>query len=418
MKKQDQDHEGEAWREPGLTCTDGGFADLAEMMKAVSSYTFLLPEEYRKDQYEGPLYGYYIRESKTFNVVTEQAAGLLQDAGLIGEATQSEFKIAPEDLPEHSLQLKWRQGGPDINLKEMAHPPANVEYYSLQKDVFSRNQGILESRQMADRQAVIAGAGSGGFFTGLELVKAGIGSVIIADDDILAYQNICRHVCGIHDVGKYKVDCFRERAADINPCCRVYTFRDLLQHVDPAAFEEVLWKKSILLCCTDNRHAGYVCNRLADQYHLPMIDAGCGPRASTGEVFYYKPDAGMPCYTCAYGEDTGVDHSSQAVRRKYYATETELEKLHFQPGLFLDIELTGIFEAKLAIDLLMEGEEGYQPKLLPYIRQCTILLNYPADPEVNPYMRLFGEEARSRLPLTWKTGTVQKNQECSYCKAQ
>ena len=45
-----------------------------------------------------------------------------------------------------------------------------------------------------------------------------------------------------------------------------------------------------------------------------MIDAGCGPRASTGEVFWYKPNSGMACYTCAYGEDKGVDYTNQAAQ--------------------------------------------------------------------------------------------------------
>ena len=269
---------------------------------------------------------------------------------------------------------------------------------------------------MESKQAIISGTGSGGFKVGLELVRAGIGSLIVADNDILAYHNVCRHECGIHDVGRYKVECFKERAADINPNCKVYIFRDLIQHVDPAELEKLIWKDSIILCCADNRHCGYVCNELADKYGIPMIDAGCGPRASTGEVFWYKPDSGMACYTCAYGEDKGVDYSNQAVRRRFYATETELEKIHFQPGMYLDIQLTAIFEAKLAIDLLMENEESYVPKLLPYINQCTVLLNYPVDQEVNPYMHLFGMD-EERKPFTWKTGPAQKNESCSYCGA-
>lgn len=314
--------------------------------------------------------------------------------------------------------MEWTDNEPRVTVQNDPAAEVSVDYYCFQKEVFSRNTGILEYSQMTDKQAVIPGMGSGGFFLGLELVKAGIGSLVVADNDIFAYHNICRHVCGIHDVGRYKVDIFKERAADINPNCKVYTFCDLLQHVDPKALEEVLWKKSIILCCTDNRHAGYFCNEMADKYHIPMIDAGCGVRASTGEVFYYKPDSGMACYTCAYGEDTGVDHSNQNVRRRFYATEAELEKLHFQPGMSLDIELTVIFQAKLAIDLLMEGESGYEPKLLPYINQCTILLNYPVDKNINPYMQLFESGNQKIRPMIWKSGLAEKNPKCSYCRAK
>lgn len=290
----------------------------------------------------------------------------------------------------------------------------DIEYYSEIKDIFSRNKGIVAMDTIRKKQAVIAGMGSGGFKIGIELVRAGIGSLIVADDDIVSYHNVCRHECGIHDVGRYKVDCFKEKAADINPNCVVYTYRELIQHVDPELLKENIWKDSVIISCADNRHCGYICNKISDTYNIPMIDAGCGPRASTGEVFYYKPDSGMACYTCTYGEDKGIDYSNQAVRRQFYATEKELEKVNFQPGMYLDIELVAIFTAKLAIDLLMETDEGYEMKILPYISQCTILLNYPIDKDVNPYMQIFGEEP-SIKPLIWKSVSAKKNPKCDYC---
>lgn len=390
--------------------------DFESICESLRPYTVLLPEEYRTNKYEGLLHGYYMKETKTFNVVPENLVNIRTDTKVIGEAYRSISGQLNEAKEGSFVQMVWTDEEPVITVIEDEDAEVIIDYYTLQKDVFSRNTGILEAAQMADKQAVISGVGSGGFFVGLELVKAGIGSVIVADDDVFAYHNICRHVCGIHDVGRPKVDIFKERAADINPYCKVYTFRDLIQHVDPKVLDEIIWEKSIVLCCTDNRHAGYICNELADKYHIPMVDAGCGARASTGEVFYYKPDSGMACYTCAYGEDIGVDHSNQNVRRKFYATEAELEKLHFQPGMSLDIELTAIFETKLAIDLLMEGEDGYVLKLLPYINQVTILVNYPVGKDVNPYMQLFENGGQEVRPMTWKSGFAEKNLHCSYCK--
>lgn len=389
-------------------CEDEQEQDFEAVCNALRPYTVLMPEEFRDGQYEGPLRGYYISQTKTFNVVPESLADARGDTQVLGQAVKT---LSAQPASDGQLLVVWKEEAPEVTVSGDGEAEVIVDFYALRKEVFSRNQGILAYTQMADKQAVIAGVGSGGFFMGLELVKAGIGSVIVADDDCLSYHNVCRHVCGIHDVGKYKVDLFREYAADINPDCKVYAFRDLLQHIDPGALEAVLWKKSVILGCADNRHAGYVCNELADRYGIPMVDAGCGVRASSGEVFYYKPGAGMACYTCAYGEDQGVDHANQNVRRRFYATETELEKLHFQPGMSMDIELTAIFATKLAIDLLMEGEPDYEAKLLPYINQCTILLNYPVSRDVNPYMQLF----EKKLPMTWKSGRAQRNPQCTHC---
>ena len=399
--------------------SEEAFMDFEKMQEALRPYTVLIPEEYRKQRYEGELWGYYHPETKTYNIVQDELYDARTDAKALGMAVRKEHREREDgDISgQFALSIVWNEEQAEISVRDNSGAEINIDYYSTHQDVFSRNQGIVEQDKMAAKQAIISGTGSGGFKVGLELVRAGIGSLIVADNDILAYHNVCRHECGIHDVGRYKVDCFKERAADINPNCRVYTFRDLIQHVNPAELEKLIWKDSIILCCADNRHCGYVCNELADKYGIPMIDAGCGPRASTGEVFWYKPNSGMACYTCAYGEDKGVDYTNQVVRRRFYATETELEKLHFQPGMYLDIQLTAIFEAKLAIDLLMENEKGYEAKLLPYINQCTVLLNYPMDQDVNPYMHLFGTEAERR-PFTWKSGPAQKNGSCSYCGAE
>ena len=392
--------------------TDEEQKDFEALMEERKPYIVLLPEEYRNKRYEGELKGYFIEETKTFHVVSDEFAAVRKDCYVIGEAHRQERNKEP--VKEGYVVVSWNEG--EVLAKTGSRDATvNIEFYALKKDVFSRNQGILECDQMSDKQAVILGVGSGGSFVALELARAGIGSLILVDDDRFGYQNICRHQCGIHDVGKYKVDALAERIADINPFCKVYVFRNMVQYVDPKAFEKVLWDKSILLCCTDNRHSGYMCNELADKYHIPMIDAGCGPRASTGEIFYYKPDCNMPCYTCTYGEDQGVDYSNQAVRRAFYATEAELEKMHFQPGMSLDIGQTAIFEARLAIDLLMEDEQGYEPRILPYINQCTVLLNYFVDKEVNPYMQIFEDKNAGKRPLIWKTGAAQKNRECSYC---
>lgn len=390
------------------------FLDFEKLQETLKPYRVLIPEEYRKQHYVGELTGYYHPETKTYNIIPQELYCVRMDATVLGVASSEERIRTASICNCGPLSIVWNDDQAEISIRDNENAEINIDYYSCKQDIFSRNEGIVEKDKMAEKQAIISGAGSGGFKVGLELVRAGIGSLIVADNDIIAYHNVCRHECGIHDVGKYKVDCFKERAADINPNCKIYTFRDLIQHVDPAELDKVIRRDSIILCCADNRHCGYVCNELADKYDIPMIDAGCGPRASTGEIFYYKPNSGMACYTCAYGEDKGVDYSNQAVRRRFYATESELEKLHFQPGMYLDIQLTAIFETKLAIDLLMENEEDYEPKLLPYINQCTVLLNYPVNQDINPYMHLFGQEG-NRKPLTWKSGPAQKNEFCEYC---
>jgi tRNA A37 threonylcarbamoyladenosine dehydratase len=91
------------------------------------------------------------------------------------------------------------------------------EPYSLKLDIFSRNTGILESDIMLKTGAMLIGCGSVGSLVALELAKAGVGRFLLIDNDILGYHNICRHQCGIYDVGKYKTEAVKERILQINP---------------------------------------------------------------------------------------------------------------------------------------------------------------------------------------------------------
>ena len=391
-------------------------------------YTVYIPKEYIDHKFIGNLYGIYIEETKTFNVLPSILRERYKDEipGLryIGTVYHKDCVISQDfvtkDLCKDAFTPFLFCIWDDNNLK--IHVTCNVFFvnfesstynqscndvtlktYSLRSEIFSRNQGILEESQMQNKQALIGGLGSGGAIVAIELAKTGIGSIILCDDDTLDYGNICRHICGIKDIGRYKVDAVAERIYDINPFCEVYKFRDTVQNINPERLKDVLWENSIILCCSDNRHAAYICNSIADEYKIPMVDAGCGPRASTGEIFYYKPD--MPSYECAYGEDRGLDHSNKEIRRRFYTTESELEKMNFQPGMHLDIQQTAIFQTKVAIDLLMEDEEGYEPKILPYIKQLTVLFNFKVDSEVNEYMKLFPQNSK---PIQWKSFDVKK----------
>ena len=186
--------------------------DFEKMQEALRPYTVLIPEEYRKQHYEGELWGYYHPETKTYNIVQDELYDARTDAKALGMAVRKEHtgREADDISGQFALSIVWNEEQAEIFVRDNSGAEINIDYYSTYQDVFSRNQGIVEQDRMAAKQAIISGTGSGGFKVGLELVRAGIGSLIVADNDILAYHNVCRHDCGILDVGRYKVDCFQE----------------------------------------------------------------------------------------------------------------------------------------------------------------------------------------------------------------
>lgn len=370
-------------------------------------YTVYAPEALKSGHYVGKLYGCFIQKTRSYNIIPDTLRESSKEVICLGYITEGNQETGEDrkDGREY-LKGKWESGELKFSVEETEI--THVEYYSLKKNILSRNQGVLESDVMKKMHVILAGVGSGGSEIGLALVRSGVGEVTLCDDDIFEYPNICRHQCGILDVGKYKVDAVGDRMLQINPDLVLHKFTEQIQKIYSGNLEKLITQNTIILCCTDNRHAGYVCNTIAKKFEIPMVAAGCGARASSGEVFYWKP--GLACYACAFGEDKGVDYSGQAFRRNYYIDEAELEKADFQPGLAVDISLVSLFVTKLTIDLLMEKEKGYVPRLLGNLKQYTMIFNYLVDEEINPFMQYFDR------PMSWKTGRVERSENCPLCK--
>lgn len=88
-------------------------------------------------------------------------------------------------------------------------------------DEFSRTE-LLIGRQALDRlkQSCVAvfGIGGVGSYTVEGLVRAGVGSLILVDDDRICLTNINRQLHATRKtIGKFKAEVMRDRAIEINP---------------------------------------------------------------------------------------------------------------------------------------------------------------------------------------------------------
>ncbi len=268
-----------------------------------------------------------------------------------------------ERLPNGSLRF--------VRMSSMAE--VRTEHYSLQLDVFSRNTGILESGIMLDKGAILIGCGSVGSLIAVELAKAGVGRFLLVDNDIFAYHNICRHQCGIYDVGRRKADALAERILQINPHASIIRQHCLIQDVDSSLLADFCSRDAIFVGGADN-YAGnlYACER-AKQFKLPFIAIGCWERACAGNIFYYlSPD--MADYG-EYLEAIGYEGEEVTQNRQFYTTEEDLAKVSFEPGISADINFVTIVGVKLILDILNRNHEGHRARLLPHLSQFTLVCN-------------------------------------------
>lgn len=314
------------------------------------------------------LWGYYHEESNYYNIIfTDRPAQYLggQTPILLGHFYEEKLENADEDLI-----FGWKDKEQNVYFKTQKGQLCELEGYSLKIDVFSRNTGILESDIMLKKGAVIIGCGSVGSLVALELARAGVGKFFLIDMDILSYHNICRHQCGILDVGKYKTTALRERILQINPQAEIHSSHKRIQDVPLAEIEPFCTPDSIMVGCADNREGDYyAAQMLAKPNGMPFISIGCWERAFAGEIFYCMPE-GMPDY-----EDFMATMSDTSGRVEANTHIYMGEVGSFEPGISADINFVTTVGVKMILDLLNRNNENYTQRLIDSLTQYTLICN-------------------------------------------
>lgn len=340
---------------------------MMELTKLQRKPSVYFPTEIENVHYVGDLYGLYIENTNTYNVVSLGEDPRYPTIVKIGAINEQR----PESLPKGMVTGYYENG--TVEFVAPDGKTCKKEPYSLKMDLFSRNVGILESDVMLKTGAILVGCGSVGSLVALELAKAGVGRFLLIDNDILGYHNLCRHQCGLLDVGRYKTEAVRDRILQINPSANVVVQNCIIQEVPLRVFNDFCDTDTIVIGGADNRQGDLYANQIAKEVGMPLMSIGCWERAFAGEIFYCLPE-GMPDYSdfmYALGDVSGRVNQN----RKFYTNEEELEKASFEPGISVDIDFVTVIATKLAIDILNRNNQNYTKRLLGHLSQYTLVCN-------------------------------------------
>lgn len=313
------------------------------------------------------LWGYYIEESNFYNIVGINS--VTTNMGGVAPSVIGKFYAEKPTVPTEDQLIGYYDDN-TITFVDKSGTSCDLEPVQLKMDIFSRNTGILESDIMLKKGAIILGCGSVGSLVALELARAGVGRFFLIDMDILGYHNICRHQCGVQDVGKYKTTAIKERILQINPTAQVFTEHKRIQDVPFDVITPFCNSDTIIVGCADNREGDlYADTMLAKPYKMPFISIGCWERAFAGEIFYCLPE-GMPAYSdfmAALGESSGRVNANTHLYMGEVGT--------FEPGISVDINFVTTIAVKMALDLLNRDNEQYTQRLIHNLSQYTLVCN-------------------------------------------
>ena len=109
----------------------------------------------------------------------------------------------------------------------MAFTNEQLERYS--RHIILKEIGVKGQKKLLNAKVLIIGAGGLGAPAALYLAAAGVGTIGIADADVVDLSNLQRQV--IHttgDIGKPKVESAKETMLAINPDITVNTYQDFI----------------------------------------------------------------------------------------------------------------------------------------------------------------------------------------------
>lgn len=163
---------------------------------------------------------------------------------------------------------------------------------------------IAGQEALARARVLIVGAGGLGNPAALYLAGAGVGELVIADDDRLEVSNLHRQVAyRACQINSNKALALVGQLRQLNDNVR---YEALETRLDAAALERQVPQADVVLDCTDNFATRTDLNRACHRHRVPLVSGAAIRWQGQLAVFDFR-QAPSPCYACLYGEGAEPD---------------------------------------------------------------------------------------------------------------
>ena len=259
-----------------------------------------------------------------------------------------------------SLIVAFGQDGKVLTLDEKRAIELNLEPIIVGDDflahmaateagLFARSKGLL-SETLRSRTVLINGAGSVGSYIAEQLVRSGIGSVILIDPDTVEFANLSRTVYTASDVGSLKVDALSRRLMSISPAVRTQALPINLHDISHDELSNLFTSVDFVVCAVDDRRAQLLINHWAYHHKKPSVFVGIYGGAKAGEVFLTEPP--LSCYNCA------TQFRNEIPQEVTTQTDYGTGQLVAEVALGIDIQSITAASVRMVLSRLVKDQES------------------------------------------------------------
>jgi adenylyltransferase/sulfurtransferase len=170
--------------------------------------------------------------------------------------------------------------------------------------------GVEGQERIGAARALVVGAGGLGSPASLYLASAGIGTLVIADGDVVDLTNLQRQI--VHttgSIGQAKVDSARAALARVNPDVAVET---IAARLEGESLDAAVAQVDVVLDCCDNFATRHAVNRACVGLGKPLV-SGAAIRFDGQVAVFDRRHPESPCYACLFPEDAAPEEIRCAV---------------------------------------------------------------------------------------------------------
>jgi len=151
--------------------------------------------------------------------------------------------------------------------------------------------------RLIDARVLIVGLGGLGAPVAMYLAAAGVGEIVLVDDDVVELSNLQRQI--IHtteDIGRNKVDSARDCLLALNPDVKVTA---LAERLDAERLTALISGIDVVVDGCDNFTTRFAINEVCYKAGVPLV-SGAAIRLEGQVTVFDSRDETSPCYRCIY----------------------------------------------------------------------------------------------------------------------
>jgi molybdopterin-synthase adenylyltransferase len=180
----------------------------------------------------------------------------------------------------------------------------DAELLRYSRQIMLPEVDIAGQEALRNSRVMIIGLGGLGSPAALYLAAAGVGTLLLCDDDEVELSNLQRQIAhNGNTVGVNKAESAAQTIHALNPFVKTDTLTRRLAEDELRLEIEAV---DLVLDCTDNFVSRHMINTICWQSRTPLV-SGAAIRWEGQVAVFDANQAASPCYSCLYPDQEGAD---------------------------------------------------------------------------------------------------------------